>query len=164
MPNAYVAVRFAFGPAFPDTPANQRAARATVETLAAAQPVVLLNMGFSLDGLDELDPGPLANVWRIDTAATPATGLLVQSAVVGRASRFVGTFGSLACLAVAYGVPARTIYSDTSGATPALLDAMRRTAAALRTEAVPLHVRDLEASTHGGALASRSEAIFSGTE
>jgi hypothetical protein len=43
---------------------------------------------------------------------TPQTNLLVQSAVVARARRFVGTYGGFAYLAPFYGVPAVSYFTD----------------------------------------------------
>ena len=164
LPSEYVAVRFAFGASFPDTPENRQAARTVIEARAATDHVVLLNTGVSLDGLQEFDPGPLPNVSRIDEGATPASGLGLQTAVIGRASRYVGTLDSLACLAAMCGVPAQAVYSETPGATSALIDALRRTATALRTDVAIVNVRDLDASASGAAGGSRVEAMVSGSK
>ena len=43
---------------------------------------------------------------------SPQTNLLVQSAVVARARRFVGTYGGFAYLAPFYGVRADSYYGD----------------------------------------------------
>ena len=158
LPRAYVAVRFAFGPAFPDTIANQRTARALIESLALQQPVVLLNTGFSLDGLEEFDPGPLPNVSRIDVALGPANSWGVLSAVLGHATAFVGAFGGFGTLATCYGVPGLSVYAETPGVTGALIDDLRRTATALETSAVCVHVRDLDTLALGDWTARHVES------
>jgi hypothetical protein len=157
LPRSYVAVRFAFGPAFPDTIANQRTARALIESLAIQQPVVLLNTGFSLDGLEEFDPGPISNVSRIDLTLRPADSWGVLSAVLGQAAAFVGAFGGFSPLAAFYGVPGLSVHSETPGVTATLIDDLRRTAGSLETSAVIVHVRDLDTLALGDWTARHME-------
>ncbi len=145
LPERYVAMHVTFGPAFPDTITNQRIARQLIEALAGHQPVVLLNTGFNLDRLEEFDPGPVPNVRRLDVALTPANSLAVQSAVLGRAERFVGALGGFSVLAAMYGVPGLSVYSTLPGATAALVHDLRVAAGEMESAAAVLHAREVQA-------------------
>jgi hypothetical protein len=173
LPERYVAARFAFTPAFPDTPENRRIARSTIERAIETSStdasvsssrsvcaVVLLNTG--AEG-PVFDPGPLPHVHRIDAFVTPVTALAVQSAVVARATKVVGTFDGLTCMAAHYGIPAVGVYSETPGMTSATLDAMRRTAAALRTSVTLLDPRDADGLARPNVASPHAEAGVHGT-
>jgi glycosyltransferase involved in cell wall biosynthesis len=162
LPQTFAAIRFAFGPSFPDALENQRAARAIIESLAAAQPVVLLSAGFSVDGLEDFDPGPLPNLVRLDVPMTPANSLGIMSAVLGRAASFSGSFTGFSCLAALYGVRGLSVYAQRPAATVTLLEELDRTAATLGTTAVAVHVRDLAALVRTGFPLPRLEALPDG--
>ena len=181
LPDTYVAMRFAFTPSFPDTPENRRAARTLIESTAAGAgttgrgghpggpgtEVVLLNTGVGPNGTPdanaEFDPGPLPHVHRIDASVTPVTALSVQSGIIARASRFVGSFDGLVCLAAHYGIPAVGVYSETPGMTPATLDAARRMASALRANVTLLRTHEVEGFAQSGTPVPRHEASVHGT-
>jgi hypothetical protein len=55
--------------------------------------------------------GELA-VQAIDDLLTPERNLLVQSAVIAGARRFVGSYGGFAYLAPSYGIPTHSYYSE----------------------------------------------------
>jgi hypothetical protein len=112
LPSSFAAARFYFSDAFPDTAANRGFARAAVQALAATTPVVLLDPGVKVDDHDDLDLSGIPNVSRMSGAVPLDQNLTVQSAVLSRASVFVGTYGGYSYLAPFYGVPALAFYSD----------------------------------------------------
>jgi hypothetical protein len=164
LPDTYTAVHFAFGQSLPDTLENRRTVRALFDSVIARDRVVLLNTGITMDGAEEFDPGSMPNVWRIDAALTPSTSLAIQSAVLGRASRLVGSFDGLACLAAQYGVQGRSIYSEKTRATRALLDGLSRLAGKLETTAVTQHVSRLSTPAGAGAVESQTPDVFNVVE
>ena len=105
LPEEYTAVRFYFRDSFPDTPANRELVRSVVARLAARRPVVLLNTGLVVDEHRDAEPPAGERVLRPLAGIDPARNLAAQSAVIARASLFVGTYGGLAHLAPFYGVP-----------------------------------------------------------
>jgi hypothetical protein len=110
VPDQCVAVRFYFSRSFPETAATRDFARDIIQRIAAARPVVLLNHPFVLDDHRSYDPMPGA-VTSIADLMTPATNLAVQTAVIGRAAAFVGTYGGLSLLPPLCGVPSYSFNS-----------------------------------------------------
>lgn len=110
LPNGYTAVKFYFNDSFPNTPANQAFVERTLAELERSGPVVSLSSGVVIDDHGAYEPGRPAP-HGIAAHLAPHTNLLVQSAIVARARRFVGTYGGFAYLAPFYGVPAETYYS-----------------------------------------------------
>ncbi|HXD18245.1 MAG TPA: hypothetical protein VN654_14610 [Vicinamibacterales bacterium] len=111
LPADYVAVRFYFSNALPDTSDNREAIRAIVCALARQTAVVMLNPGVRVDDHDDIDLPAMANVWSLPPAA-PEDNLAMQSAVIGRARGFVGTYGGFSYLAPFHGVPSIAFYSQ----------------------------------------------------
>lgn len=111
LPDEYVAIRFYFSRSFPDTPSNRVLVGDVVRRVSARIPVVLLNMPFSVD--DHVDATPeSAAVRSIASSLTPENNLAVQTAVIGGARAFVGTYGGFSYLAPLCGVPSVTFYSE----------------------------------------------------
>lgn len=110
LPTDYIAVRFYFSDAFPDTPANRQFVDAALRALSASSDIVLLNTGFHID--DHRDYAPSGG--RIHTIAdlmVPEHNLEVQTAVIAGARAFVGTYGGYAYLAPLCGVPSVAFHS-----------------------------------------------------
>lgn len=120
LPDAFVAVKFYSGRALPDTPANRQALRQLVERLASDLPVVVLETGLTLDEHADYVFDGLANVTTIGRWLTPSNNLAVQTEVIRRAARFVGTCGSLAWLAPMLGTETFAVYTDEHFLTPHL--------------------------------------------
>jgi hypothetical protein len=112
LPTDYAAVRFYFSDSFPDTADNRARARQMVEAIAERMPVVLLNPGVHLD--DHVDAAPAASgrIVSIAGGLPPERNLAAQTAVLGRAKAFIGTYGGFSYLAPLCGVPAIGFYSD----------------------------------------------------
>lgn len=111
LPDRYLAARFYFSDSFPDTPANREAARAIITNAARRMPVVVVGSGLRVDDHADLAPDAAAGVTLVSTGDAPERNLAVQSAVIGRARGFIGTYGGLSYLAPFYGVPAVAYYS-----------------------------------------------------
>jgi hypothetical protein len=133
LPARYTAVKFYFNDCFADTPANRAFVRRTIAALADLGPVISLSTGVHVDEHDPCEPD-VAAMQGIRHLLTPDTNLLVQSAIVGRAQRFVGTYGGFAYLAPLCGVPSVAYYTDPDGFSMRHLDLMRDV---LRTEGHP---------------------------
>ena len=114
LPDNYVAVRFYFSNCFPDKPKNRAFARAVVSGLSEQAPVVVLTSGLRLDDHSDYLPEPNDRVITIAAGVQAARNLAVQSAVIGRARAFVGTYGGYSYLAPFHGVPSVGFYSQQS--------------------------------------------------
>lgn len=111
LPKEFVAARFYFSQAFPDTPDNRALVNDVLARVSARTPVVLLDPPVVVD--DHRDAAvTLPNVHSIAASMTPTNNLAIQSAVISRAKSFVGTYGGFSYVAPLYGVPSVTFYSE----------------------------------------------------
>jgi hypothetical protein len=133
LPSSYTAVKFYFNDCFADTPRNRAFVERAIHDLATDGPVISLSTGLAIDDHDACEPD-IAAMQGIRHLLTPDTNLLVQSAVVAGARRFVGTYGGFAYLAPLCGVPASSYYSEPGSFSLRHLDLMRDV---LRTENSP---------------------------
>lgn len=117
LPPIFAAARFYFRPTFKMTPTNVAFAEQTLRQMAAQHPVVVLNSGLHLDDHFDYVPTNIPNVTVLSDVVplTPENNLAVQSAVLGRALGFVGTYGGLAQLALRMGKPSVSVYDDWQG-------------------------------------------------
>ncbi len=114
LPEKFVAVKCYKRSTFPyPHPDVAEWTKRTVATLAAQCPVVLLNTSSEHD--DHVDiPMSGANVYRLPDVA-PESNLLVQAAVLAKATAFVGTYGGVAQLALRMGVPSISAWLEWGG-------------------------------------------------
>jgi hypothetical protein len=110
LPVKYTAVRFYFSDCFPDTPSNRRFVASTVQKLAEGGDVVVLHGG-GLDDHSDIVASVRGRVHVVDAGRSLRDNLEVQSAVIARASGFVGTYGGLSYLAPLYGIHSMAFYS-----------------------------------------------------
>jgi hypothetical protein len=98
LPDDYVAIRFYFNEAFPDTPSNRQFVEELVSALAESTDVVVLNPPMQLDDHQDM---PIARRGRVHSVAhlmTPRTNLDVQSrSSPGRGRFWAPTAGSRIC-------------------------------------------------------------------
>jgi hypothetical protein len=120
LPERYVAVKFYTGRALPDRPANRAALRALVERVSRDTAVVALSTGLALDEHEDYLFRDIPGLITLDGALTPQNNLAVQTAVIGRAERFIGTCGSVAWLAPMLGTETLAVYADEHFLTPHL--------------------------------------------
>ena len=113
LPDEFVAVRFYFSNCFPEKPRNRMAVEAMVSALAERTHVVVLSPGDRVDDHSEYAPDARGRVMTVP-AGPPERNLALQSAVISRASAFVGTYGGYSYIAPFYGVPSVGFYSQRS--------------------------------------------------
>jgi len=104
LPPRYVAVRFYFSRSMPDSDVNRQFAQAMIERLSASIPVVMLNHPFAVDDHHDYQPAS-GTVMSVADMMSPASNLAVQTAVIGRATAFVGTYGGLSLVPPLCAVP-----------------------------------------------------------
>ena len=113
LPREFAAVKFYFNDCFEDTPLTRAFVQRTVRGVARDLPVVSLTTGLAIDDHAACEPHPDELLIRPGYEAR--TNLDVQTAIVARARRFVGTYGGFAYLSPFFGVPATAYYSDADG-------------------------------------------------
>jgi len=112
LPEQFVAVKFYTGRALPDSPRHRERLRAIVERISRTSPVVTLNTHVAFDEHEDYVFQNIPGVITLDRWMTPHNNLGVQTEVIRRASRFVGTCGSLAWLAPMLGTDTLAVYAD----------------------------------------------------
>jgi hypothetical protein len=120
LPDRFVAVKFYTGRALIDTPAHREMLRGLVERIGRTYPIVTLNTHLALDEHEDYVFQNIPGVITLDRWMTPQNNLGVQTEVIRRATRFVGTCGSLAWLAPMLGTDTLAVYADDHFLTPHL--------------------------------------------
>jgi hypothetical protein len=120
LPDRFVAVKFYTGRALMDTPGHRELLRGLVERISRKYPIVTLNTNLALDEHEDYVFQNIPGVITLDRWMTPQNNLGVQTEVIRRASRFVGTCGSLAWLAPMLGTDTLAVYADDHFLTPHL--------------------------------------------
>ena len=120
LPDEFVAVKFYTGRALMDTPGHRQLLRQLVERIGRRRPIVALNTNLALDEHADYVFQDVAGLITLDGWMTPQNNLAVQTEVIRRATRFVGTCGSLAWLAPMLGTDTLAIYADDHFLTPHL--------------------------------------------
>ena len=145
LPDRYVAVRFYYNSAFPETEANRDFVRRLLTRITESTDVVLLNPGFRVDDHSDLRPDVSRRVHSIDHLLEPRNNLQVQTKVISGASAYIGNYGGLSYVAPFYGVRSLAFYSSPEHVAPHHLDLMNRAAAKLkRGSFVALDVQALD--------------------
>jgi hypothetical protein len=124
LPEQFTAVKFYFNDCFESTPRNRAFVERTTRELSQEGPVISLSSGIAVDDHAPCEPD-VAAMQGIRHLLVPQTNLLVQSAIVARAQRFVGTYGGFAYLAPFYGVPSVGYYGEPRGFAARHLDLAR---------------------------------------
>lgn len=124
LPPAYTAVKFYFNDCFRNTPENRAFVARTIRQLSEQGPVVSLSTGVTVDDHIPCEPD-VAAIQEIRHLLSPQSNLAVQSAIVCRADRFVGTYGGFAYLAPLSGVPAVSYYGEPGSFSTRHLDLVR---------------------------------------
>ena len=120
LPDRFVAIKFYTGRALMDTPVTRQQLRRLVERIARRHPIVALNTNLSLDEHADYVFREIPGLVTLDGWLTPQNNLAVQTEVIRRAARFVGTCGSLAWLAPMLGTDTLAVYADDHFLTPHL--------------------------------------------
>lgn len=123
MEGPYTAVKFYSSEACRPTDDSQLKVARIVKTLAKSSRVVLLDSG---DAYDEHGAFPIDDPHVVSVPLTPRTNLDVQTAIIGGAQAFVGTYGGFAYLAPLLGVPTTALYTQRNFREDHLLLALQR--------------------------------------
>jgi hypothetical protein len=111
LPAEFVAVKFYTAASLPPTDSVRRALQSLVVALAERTPVVMLDTGLALDDHEDYSFAA-ARIHSVRDVLQPRDNLAVQTAIISRASSFVGTCGALAWLAPMLGVDTTAVLAD----------------------------------------------------
>jgi hypothetical protein len=112
LPDRFVAVKFYTAASLPPTEAVRRALQSMVLGLAERMPVVMLDTGLALDDHEDYSFAAASRIHSVRESLRPRDNLAVQTAIIGRASSFVGTCGALAWLAPMLGIDTTAVFAD----------------------------------------------------
>lgn len=145
LPDDFIAMRFYFNDAFPETDDNRRFVRTLIENLAESTDIVMLNPGLKLDDHWDLRPSTSSRVHSVAHLMTPRNNLEVQTKIITRARAFVGTYGGLSYLPPFYGTSSLAFYSESRAFVVQHLELARRVFSDMkRGSYVVLDVNDLD--------------------
>jgi hypothetical protein len=111
LPERYVAAKFYFSAAFPDTASNRQFIDMLLAQIATRWPVVLLDQRVAVDDHASYGGGQYLGLESVGAQMTAHTNLEVQTAVVSRARAFIGTYGGFSYLAPLCGVETVAFHS-----------------------------------------------------
>lgn len=111
LPDRFAAVRFYSGGGTPGEPQVEKTVQRIIERLREVLPVVSLDPGIRLDSHVDFD---LGGTHRLPTL-TPSENLRTLTAVIARASIYVGSYGGMSYIAPYVGVPAITWLAQAAG-------------------------------------------------
>ena len=112
LPDAFVAVKFYTAASLPPTDTVRRALQSIVLGLAERTDVVMLDTGLALDDHEDYSFARASRIHSVRESLRPRDNLAVQTAIISRASSFVGTCGALAWLAPMLGVDTTAVLAD----------------------------------------------------
>jgi hypothetical protein len=112
LPAEFVAVKFYTAASLPPTEPVRHALQTIVLTIAEHTPVVMLDTGLVLDDHEDYSFEAASHVHSVRASLQPRDNLAVQTAIISRASSFVGTCGALAWLAPMLGVNTTAVLAD----------------------------------------------------
>lgn len=114
LPPKFIAMRWYARPTWPMREDLVLWTRKLVHAAAGHLPVVLIGSGFHADDHADVALGDIPNVYRLTDLAeqTPLNNLALQSAVIAKASAYVGTYGGMAQGAMRWGVPTLAFYEQ----------------------------------------------------
>ena len=112
LPSRFVAVKFYTAASLPPTDTVRRALQSIVLGLAERTDVVMLDTGLALDDHEDYSFAAASRVHSVRESLRPRDNLAVQTAIISRASSFVGTCGALAWLAPMLGVDTTAVLAD----------------------------------------------------
>jgi hypothetical protein len=112
LPENFVAVKFYAAASLPPTDGVRRALQSIVLALAERTDVVMLDTGLAFDDHQDYSFALASRIHSVRESLQPRDNLAVQTAIISRASSFIGTCGALAWLAPMLGVDATAVYAD----------------------------------------------------
>jgi hypothetical protein len=115
LPADYVAAKFYFSKAFPDTTANRAFVAETLRAVSRQAPVALMSTSVRLDEHSDYQTTSASGLFVVDAHSEPQRNLERQTALIAGARGFVGTYGGFSYLAPFYGVPSLSFFSRRTG-------------------------------------------------
>jgi hypothetical protein len=112
LPSQFVAVKFYTAASLPPTGVVTHALQSMVLGLAERTHVVMLDTGLALDDHEDYSFAAASRIHSVRDSLRPRDNLAVQTAIISRASSFVGTCGALAWLAPMLGVDTTAVLAD----------------------------------------------------
>src|SRR5258705_9260774 len=112
LPERFVAVKFYTAASLPPTDGVRRALQSIVLGLVERSDVVMLDTGLALDDHEDYSFAAASRIHSVRESLRPRDNLAVQTAIISRASSFVGTCGALAWLAPMLGIDTTAVLSD----------------------------------------------------
>jgi hypothetical protein len=112
LPDTFVAVKFYTAASLPPTDSVRRALQSMVLALAERTDVVMLDTGLALDDHEDYSFALASRIHSVRASLQPRDNLAVQTAIISRASSFLGTCGALAWLAPMLGVDTTAVFAD----------------------------------------------------
>ena len=138
LPPSFLAVRIYERATLPLTPDVRALCTEWLSHLAARQPLVVLRQPYFVD--DHLDFVPSGPNITVVPDTPPEQNLILQAAVLGRCTAFVGTYGGVAQWALRYRKPSLSLYTQFGGTALAHWQLSQVLAAQLK---VPFQVMDV---------------------
>lgn len=132
LPGDYIAVKFYFSEAFPDTAENRLFISDILNALTRETNVVLLNTGLNIDDHGESSNEKRERILTLEDNMNPRNNLSIQTYVISKARAFFGTYGGFSYLAPFYGVPSVAFYSREDKFLPVHLDVAYRASRVLK--------------------------------
>lgn len=150
LPAQYVAMRWYARATWPHREDLLLWTRRTVEAVASQIPVVLIGSGFHADDHSDINLGKINNVYKLTDLApqTPLNNLAIQSAVIARATAYVGTYGGMAQGAMRWGVPTVALYTEFGQTSPNHLALTQSLSLKTGVPFVMTRPKDIDALTH----------------
>jgi hypothetical protein len=145
LPDDFVAARFHFNDAFPDTESNRRFVLDLLNTLAETSDVVLLNPPMAIDDRADLSVAARGRIHTVGQLMSARMNLDVQTKVIARSRAFVGTHGGLSYLPPFLGVKSISFFSMPQPAMARHLELARRAFSSMQPGSyVALDITDLD--------------------
>jgi len=121
LPPKYVAAKFYFSKAFPETQTNRAFIDDLLRNLSRQVPVALMSTSVQLDEHNDYRTSGLpgsSGLYVVDAHRVPERNLDVQSRILCGARGFIGTYGGFSYLAPFYGVRSVSFFSRRIGFEP----------------------------------------------
>ncbi|MEW5984294.1 MAG: hypothetical protein AB1806_18230 [Acidobacteriota bacterium] len=112
LPSRYVAMKWYYSLAFPETPENRSFVRRVIRQVSEQVPVVLLATGSGVDDHSEHTEATSSRVLTPPIGDDVRANLELQTRIIAGAEAFVGTYGGFSYLAPLLGVATLAFYSE----------------------------------------------------
>ena len=118
LPPNYVAAKFYFSKAFPDTTSNRTFITELLRSVSRQVPVALMSTAVRLDEHSDFQTTAGSGLYVVDAHTAPHRNLELQSRLICGARGFIGTYGGFSYLAPFYGVRSVSFFSKRYGFEP----------------------------------------------